>query len=89
MKKILFTLLVIASANVLAQESQTLTWQGKAVVGGYAPIGTLEVMEASAEIQGDKLTYLSVVVDMRTLDQENSQLKNHLRDNLLKQRYRL
>jgi polyisoprenoid-binding protein YceI len=71
---------MMASTNVLAQESQILTWQGRAALGGYAPEGTLEVMEASAEILGDKLTYLSAVVDMRTLDQENSQLKNHLRD---------
>ncbi|MCW5518655.1 YceI family protein [Aureitalea sp. L0-47] len=80
MKKLLAILLLIMGSFVHAQENKTLTWQGRAAVGGYAPEGTLEVMEASAQIQGDRLTSLSVVVDMRTLDQENSQLKNHLRD---------
>jgi len=80
MKKTVIILLVFINTCAFGQNTQTLTWQGRAAVGGYAPEGTLEILEASAEIKEDKLIDLSVVVDMRTLDQENSRLKNHLRD---------
>ena len=79
MKKLFAILILIVSPYATAQVNETITWQGRAAVGGYAPEGTLEIMDASATLEDDNLIKLSVVVDMRTLEQENTQLRDHLR----------
>ncbi|MDC8002971.1 YceI family protein [Aureisphaera galaxeae] len=83
MKK--FILLLLLSSTAQAQtfqitDSQTLTWQGKAAVGGYTPEGTLEIESASFSITNETIEALTVTIDMNTLEQENTQLRNHLRD---------
>jgi polyisoprenoid-binding protein YceI len=66
----------IAQSN---HEVQKITWIGKAAVGGYAPEGSLQILNASATVENDKITSLRIVIDMKTLEQENKQLRDHLR----------
>mgnify|MGYP000333146563 CR=1 FL=1 len=86
MKTVITTLLLLCTLISCGQEksnnttTQTLSWVGKAAVGGYAPEGTLEVKDINAVIEGDTLHELTVTIDMKSLDQENKQLKKHLRD---------
>ncbi len=86
MKAILITLL-LAGSQLLAQTTasieegeQTLTWIGKAAVGNYAPEGTIEILNAEIEYTSNSIEKLSLVVDMRTLAQENTQLQDHLKE---------
>ena len=81
--KTYFLIISILTATLCLSQSPTgtqlITWQGKAAVGGYAPEGTLEVLDASVEVTNDEIQALSIVVDMRTLEQENTQLRDHLK----------
>ena len=82
MKKLSIIVLLLIGIVATAQNSKTqqLTWQGKAAVGGYAPEGTLDILKTSAQFDEGVLSALSIVVDMRTLEQENTQLRDHLRN---------
>ncbi|MEP0262495.1 YceI family protein [Dokdonia sp.] len=61
------------------QESNTLTWQGKAALGSYTPEGTLKIKDIEIQATDSKLQALTIVVDMTSLYQENVQLSGHLR----------
>lgn len=77
---ILFTLAACAQETKSKNNVQTLIWGGKAAAGGYAPEGTLEVKSTTSEIDGGTIRALKVIIDMKTLSQENKQLTKHLRD---------
>lgn len=82
-KLIVFTLFVstlVQAQTFTINTPQTLQWQGKAAVGGYAPEGTLETASASITVTNNLIEQLKVTIDMNTLEQENTQLRNHLRD---------
>lgn len=83
----IFILLLCLCLQSQAQEkfnvrpdSSTLEWTGHAAFNGYAPTGTLQILEASATVTNSTITQLSAVVDMRSLSHENDRLQNHLRD---------
>jgi len=61
-------------------KGQYIEWQGKAAVGGYTPIGKLEIKEGYATIKNDTLMTLDIIIDMTSLVQENKQLEKHLKD---------
>jgi len=85
MKTICIIFVLLLSSYVQAQttatiseKQQTISWIGKAAVGGYAPEGTLEIKRASVTFTSEEITDLQLVVDMKSLDQENKQLQDHL-----------
>lgn len=86
--KTLFTIItLLLTYSVTAQQkaiipsqTQTLTWIGKAAVGGYAPEGTLGIQTGEISFTSEEITALILVVDMETLEQENKQLRDHLRE---------
>ncbi|MEM7085037.1 MAG: YceI family protein [Bacteroidota bacterium] len=85
MKTICITFVLLLSGYIHAQttatiseKQQTVSWMGKAAVGGYAPEGTLEIKNASITFTSEEITALRLVVDMTSLQQENQQLRNHL-----------
>lgn len=61
-------------------DMQKVTWIGKAAVGGYAPEGSLQILNSSAILENDEIRSLRIVIDMNTLEQENKQLRDHLRE---------
>lgn len=67
------------NTHTLSTENNTLTWQGKAALGSYAPEGTLKIKDAKIQVVNSKLQTLDIVVDMTSLYQENTQLTGHLR----------
>lgn len=69
-----------AQQTVTANANQIVTWQGKAAIGGYAPIGTLDLEQATLTITQEQLLNLSVVIDMTSLSQENKRLEGHLKE---------
>lgn len=80
-KRLIIIALLISTISIgQAVTVQQVTWIGKAAVGGYAPEGTLNLLEATASLQGELLSKLNIIVDMRTLEQENTQLRDHLRE---------
>ena len=85
MKTICITFLLFLTTFIHAQtiatiseKQQTLTWIGKAAMGGYAPEGTLGIKSAEISFTSEVITDLKLVVDMKSLEQENQQLRDHL-----------
>ena len=77
---ILCTLTACGQKNQSNTNSQTISWGGKAAVGGYAPESTLQIKDIQATLDGNTLLNLKVTIDMKSLDQENKQLKKHLKE---------
>ena len=63
---------------IISEKQQSLTWIGKAAMGGYAPEGTLDIKSAAISFTSEVITDLKLVVDMKSLEQENKQLRDHL-----------
>ena len=85
MKTICITFALLLSSFVQAQttatiseKQQKISWIGKAAVGGYAPEGTLEIKTATITFTSEEIMDLRLIVDMKSLDQENKQLRDHL-----------
>ncbi|WP_299678227.1 YceI family protein [uncultured Dokdonia sp.] len=74
------SLLFSQEIYIVTKNSSTLTWGGKAAVGGYAPEGTLQIQKATITCENNTITTLEIIVDMTSLYQENKQLSGHLRD---------
>ena len=81
---IIFLLLIIGSA-VSAQDynlnttKSTLKWTGKAAFNAYSLSGTLNASSGNLMIKDKKLEKTSIIIDMKSLDTENKDLKKHLR----------
>ena len=71
---------LMSQENYTAPQNTNITWQGKAAYNSYAPEGSLTILSASLTESEDSITELNVVIDMRTLEQENTRLRDHLRD---------
>jgi len=67
-------------AYTITKDTNTLTWGGKAAVGGYAPEGTLQIQDATITCENNTITSLEIIVNMTSLYQENKRLSGHLRD---------
>ncbi|MEM7185586.1 MAG: YceI family protein [Bacteroidota bacterium] len=87
MKTLFFLFAISFTFSAIAQDQtaiindrQTLSWIGKAAVGSYAPEGTLEIKSAEMFFSSESIATLNIVVDMPSLEQENRQLRDHLRD---------
>ena len=82
-KSILIALIVPFS--LLAQHLKVVSpaqinWQGKAAYSSYSPEGTLELLSGKLTLRDGIVDTLNIVIDMRSLEQENQQLRDHLRD---------
>lgn len=66
--------------DATVQNPQVLTWGGKASVGGYAPEGTLAIKDMQIQVDETMIQTLEVIIDMKSLYQENERLTNHLKD---------
>ncbi len=84
MKKIALILL-IAISTISAQKrtidtkSSIINWTGKAAFSAYSLTGTLKTKEGYISVKNDSITELFIIIDMKSLDHENSDLKKHLR----------
>ena len=83
--QIIIFLLVAITSGLSAQNynlntsKSTLNWTGKAAFNTYSLSGTLKASSGNLTIKDKKLEKTSIVVDMKSLDAENKDLKKHLR----------
>jgi polyisoprenoid-binding protein YceI len=56
-----------------------LAWIGYAEVGSYAPTGTVQLSRGSFDYDGSTLRNGRFELDMRTIEQEQAELAEHLR----------
>jgi polyisoprenoid-binding protein YceI len=59
--------------------SKQLQWTGKAAFNAYSLSGSIRIKTVSSEITANTIENLRIVIDMTSLDHENSDLKKHLR----------
>ncbi len=80
---VLILLLVITSVSSQSQElnitNSELSWTGKAAFNAYALTGSLKAEEGQITIEDNKIQSLNVIINMKSLDHENRDLKKHLR----------
>ncbi|EDP71318.1 YCE I like family protein [Flavobacteriales bacterium ALC-1] len=83
----IFVILCLISAFTFGQSKtidtykSTLNWTGKAAFNTYSLSGTLKVKSGAITIENDSIKSLNIVIDMKSLDHENKDLKTHLRGN--------
>jgi len=75
-----FGLVTAQEQAIITPNTQQVTWQGKAAVGGYAPMGTLDIKSATLNFTEQRIDALEIIIDMASLQQENKQLEGHLRE---------
>lgn len=87
MKKLLLITLALTTSiiNIYAQEltlnqnESTLQWTGKAAYTSYALTGSLKPKKGLIKMQGNTITELTVIIDMKSLYHDNNDLKRHLK----------
>ncbi len=74
-----FTSSCISQNTSLDTKRSTLEWTGKSAFNAYSLTGTLDYKFCEIAIENDSIKYFKIVVDMKSLDHKNGQLKKHLR----------
>ena len=82
----MLSILIISHTISLAQRNVTIdtknslvNWTGHAEIGTYAPAGTLNLAQGTVSLKGNEITAALLTVDMKSMNQENSDLVNHLK----------
>ncbi|NRA93453.1 MAG: YceI family protein [Psychroserpens sp.] len=73
------SLFIQAQELELNQKQSSIYWTGKAAFNSYSLTGTLDSQEGYIKIVDDTIIALEVIIDMKSLDHENNDLKTHLR----------
>jgi polyisoprenoid-binding protein YceI len=76
---ILFSTTVFEQTYKLSNNKSTLKWTGKAAFNAYSLSGTLKAKSGNIKIKNGKITAAKIIINMKTLDAENKDLKKHLR----------
>ena len=84
--KSLFIIVLALSVNVIFAQDFTLNaselkWTGKAAFNSYALTGTLVTEKGYVKVEENQIVEMKIIVDMKSLDHENSDLKTHLSGN--------
>ncbi|WP_299312554.1 YceI family protein [uncultured Aquimarina sp.] len=64
----------------LDSQKSTLFWTGKAAFSSYSLKGTVAPKKGTLYITDKAIATLNIIIDMKSLDHENSDLKNHLKN---------
>ncbi|MEM9895083.1 MAG: YceI family protein [Bacteroidota bacterium] len=73
-------LFALSQTYELVPEKSSMSWTGYSEVGGYSQSGSLRAKEGRLELRQEELQSATIIVDMKTLEHENKELKRHLRD---------
>jgi len=76
---IAFTFFATAQTKNVNTKKSTLTWTGKAAFNAYKLTGQLNVKSGDITIENNTIKALKIVIDMKSLNHENKDLKTHLR----------
>ena len=79
LKITLLLLTCLVNAQDLKLETTALIWTGKAAFSNYELSGSLKTKSGVIGFKKDSIIKLSITIDMKTLDHENNDLKNHLK----------
>ncbi|MBQ4820844.1 YceI family protein [Aquimarina sp. MMG016] len=63
----------------LNPKKSLLTWTGKAAFNSYSLTGTIQSEKGTLSIDENVISDLKIMIDMKSLDHENKDLKKHLR----------
>ena len=80
-----FLLLILISFSSYSQEynlnyKKTIVyWTGKAAFNAYSLTGTIKAKKGKIVLENDSIKQLEIIIDMKTLDHKNKDLKKHLR----------
>ncbi len=61
-------------------KASSLTWTGYAEIGSYAPTGSIQFQKGQVTLTNNQVTGGTFVINMATIQHENSQLQGHLRE---------
>ncbi|MFP4845072.1 YceI family protein [Winogradskyella sp. PE311] len=75
----LISILTFGQSKSIDTKKSTLEWTGKAAFNAYALSGTLKAKSGEILIENDSIKTLKIVIDMKSLNHENKDLKSHLR----------
>ncbi|EAQ42460.1 MULTISPECIES: YceI family protein [unclassified Polaribacter] len=64
----------------LESKNSNISWTGKAAFNAYALTGSLKAKSGEILIENDSIKKLEVIIDMKSLDHSNKDLKKHLRN---------
>lgn len=73
-----FTTIYAQSYEVNTNNS-SFSWTGKAAFSSYALTGEIKVKKGTVVIDEDQISKLIILMDMKSLNHKNSDLKGHLR----------
>ncbi len=86
MKNLIIIALCFFAVTASAQKTQNidaknsmLNWTGHAEIGSYAPAGTLAFKSGQVKFKGDQISSAVLLVDMKSLAQQNNNLAEHLK----------
>ena len=74
-----FVNLVSAQNLKLNTEQSNINWTGKAAFNTYSLTGSLKTIEGSIKIENGEIVVLNVIIDMKSLDHNDTNLRTHLR----------
>ncbi|WP_405205016.1 YceI family protein [Aquimarina sp. LLG6339-5] len=81
---VFFLLLGLQSINAqifeLDTKKSTLLWTGKAAFNSYFLKGTITAKQGTITINDTVISNLNITINMKSLDHENNDLKNHLKN---------
>ncbi len=87
--KTIITLIATILISITRADAQTqftvdtktsiINWTGHAEVGSYAPAGTLNLASGSISLRDGKITSAALKIDMKSMQQSNTNLLNHLK----------
>lgn len=76
---ILISTAVFSQTYTLSTNKSTLKWTGKAAFNAYSLSGTLKAKSGNVKIKSGKINSAKMIINMKTLNAENKDLKKHLR----------
>lgn len=84
--KILTTLCILfltfesyAQIKNLNIEKSLLNWTGKAAFSSYTLTGNIKVKQGQIEIKNDSISFLKIIIDMKSINHEYADLEKHLK----------
>lgn len=80
MVMIIFSLNMHSQELILNATQSQINWTGKAAFSSYSLTGTLKASEGQLNVENNTIKSLNVVINMKSLDHDNKDLKSHLRN---------
>lgn len=83
---VIISLIIIGLQKIQAQnytldvKSSELSWTGKAAFNSYALTGTITPKSGTVTALDKTISSLQLIINMKSIDHENNDLKNHLKN---------